>query len=47
MRDKEILVISIIQCISGFLHNQGEIEDIPRILEDIAKDYREQIELEK
>lgn len=43
--EKEILKISIVQCISGFLHKGGEIEIVPNLLKEIANDYQEQIEI--
>jgi hypothetical protein len=41
--DKVLLQNSIRLLIGGYLYDDGDIEDIPGILDDIADDYRKEI----
>ena len=38
--------IAISQLISGYLFRNGEIQEVPEMLEQIAEDYRKEIKIE-
>lgn len=44
---QQMLENAINMAISGYLFREGEIEEVPNILNKMAKDYTEQIEIQK